>query len=146
MRLGANQYGLFIDGFGLISWRAFSDVGLVTYSVRTLEMEELQIQLKQPLASALLVDWRRLPIWRLLMRLPWTMGYDNIVRVNLQPFAPPADEVTRCMELMTERRVRHLPVTDGGRVIGMVSIGDLVKAVIAEQQQHIEQLESYIHS
>ena len=51
-----------------------------------------------------------------------------------------------CMQLMTDKRVRHLPVVDGGRVIGMVSIGDLVKAVIAEQQQHIEQLESYIHS
>lgn len=58
----------------------------------------------------------------------------------------PADAVTRCMELMTERRVRHLPVTDGARVIGMISIGDLVKAVIAEQKNHIEQLESYIHS
>ena len=58
----------------------------------------------------------------------------------------PADAVTHCMELMTERRVRHLPVTDGARVIGMISIGDLVKAVIAEQKNHIEQLESYIHS
>jgi CBS domain-containing protein len=56
------------------------------------------------------------------------------------------DTVEKCMQLMTERRVRHLPVVDGGRVIGMVSIGDLVKAVIAEQQQQIEQLESYIHS
>jgi CBS domain-containing protein len=54
--------------------------------------------------------------------------------------------VQGCMQLMTERHVRHLPVLDGGRVIGMVSIGDLVKAVIAEQQQQIEQLESYIHS
>lgn len=56
------------------------------------------------------------------------------------------DAVAKCMQLMTERRVRHLPVIDGGRVIGMVSIGDLVKAVIAEQRQQIEQLESYIHS
>ena len=58
----------------------------------------------------------------------------------------PETTVEKCMQLMTEQRVRHLPVTDGGRVIGMVSIGDLVKAVIAEQQQQIEQLESYIHS
>jgi CBS domain-containing protein len=47
---------------------------------------------------------------------------------------------------MTDRHVRHLPVTDADKVLGMVSIGDLVKAVIAEQQQQIEQLESYIHS
>ncbi len=54
--------------------------------------------------------------------------------------------VQACMQLMTDRRVRHLPVVDGARVIGMISIGDLVKAVIAEQKAQIEQLESYIHS
>lgn len=54
--------------------------------------------------------------------------------------------VQQCMQLMTDRHVRHLPVVEGARVIGMVSIGDLVKAVIAEQRQQIEQLESYIHS
>ena len=53
--------------------------------------------------------------------------------------------VQECMQLMTARHVRHLPVVDGGKVIGMVSIGDLVKAVIEEQKQTIEQLESYIH-
>jgi hypothetical protein len=97
VRLGANQYGLFIDGFGLIAWRAIGDIRLATYSVRTLEMEELQIQLSMPLNRALIADWRRLPIWRLLMRLPWTMSPDNTVRINLQPFAPPAEEVHRIM-------------------------------------------------
>jgi len=58
----------------------------------------------------------------------------------------PNDTVQKCMQLMTDRHVRHLPVTEGDKVLGMVSIGDLVKAVIAEQQQQIEQLESYIHS
>jgi CBS domain-containing protein len=58
----------------------------------------------------------------------------------------PETSVQTCMQLMTEKRVRHLPVADGGRIIGMVSIGDLVKAVMTEQQQHIEQLENYIHS
>ena len=53
--------------------------------------------------------------------------------------------VQECMQLMTARHIRHLPVVDGGRVIGMVSIGDLVKAVMEEQKQTIEQLESYIH-
>ena len=50
-----------------------------------------------------------------------------------------------CMRLMTDKRIRHLPVVDSGRVVGMISIGDLVKAVIEEQQRTIEQLETYIH-
>jgi CBS domain-containing protein len=58
----------------------------------------------------------------------------------------PETSVEQCMQLVTDKRVRHLPVLEAGRVIGMVSIGDLVKAVIAEQQHQIEQLESYIHS
>src|SRR5262245_23384338 len=58
----------------------------------------------------------------------------------------PTYTVDDCMRLMTERRIRHLPVVDRGRVVGMISIGDLVKAVIEDQKQTIEQLESYIHS
>jgi CBS domain-containing protein len=58
----------------------------------------------------------------------------------------PDDTVNHCMQLMTDRHVRHLPALENGRVIGMVSIGDLVKAVIAEQRAQIEQLESYIRS
>ncbi|MBV8343174.1 MAG: CBS domain-containing protein [Gammaproteobacteria bacterium] len=57
----------------------------------------------------------------------------------------PEDSVQKCMQLMTDKHVRHLPVAEGAGVIGMISIGDLVKAVIAEQRQQIEQLESYIH-
>jgi CBS domain-containing protein len=56
----------------------------------------------------------------------------------------PQDTVHHCMALMTEGRFRHLPVVESGRVVGMLSIGDLVKAVIEEQGQQIEQLERYI--
>ncbi len=53
--------------------------------------------------------------------------------------------VERCMSLMTERRVRHLVVRDGERIAGVISIGDVVKAVIDDQKFTIEQLEHYIH-
>ena len=52
--------------------------------------------------------------------------------------------VEECMAVITEKRVRHLPVLDNNKVVGMISIGDLVKAIIAEQQFIIEQLEHYI--
>jgi CBS domain-containing protein len=58
----------------------------------------------------------------------------------------PENSVQDCMRLMTERRIRHLPVMEDSRVAGMISIGDLVRAVIEEQQQTIDQLQSYIHS
>ncbi|PCH61233.1 MAG: histidine kinase [SAR86 cluster bacterium] len=52
--------------------------------------------------------------------------------------------VNESLALMTEKRIRHLPVVDNGHVIGIISIGDLVKDVISDQQSTIEQLENYI--
>lgn len=58
----------------------------------------------------------------------------------------PGDSVSTCMMLMTERKIRHLPVVEAGKVVGVLSIGDLVKSVIEEQQQEIAQLQRYIVS
>ena len=56
----------------------------------------------------------------------------------------PEQNVDECMALVTEKRVRHLPVLENGKLIGLISIGDLVKSIITEQQFIIEQLERYI--
>ena len=54
--------------------------------------------------------------------------------------------VNECLELMTDQRIRHLPVVENARVLGMLSIGDLVKAVIDDQRHHIEDLERFIRT
>ena len=56
----------------------------------------------------------------------------------------PEQSVNECMALMSERRLRHLPVVVDGKVVGLISIGDLVQAIISDQQEEIEHLEQYI--
>ena len=64
---------------------------------------------------------------------------DKVLCVRLE------QSVEQCMALMTAKRIRHLPVLDHKQVVGLISIGDVVKEVISEQQFIIAQLESYIH-
>lgn len=61
-------------------------------------------------------------------------------------FVRPEQSIDDCMALMTDKRIRHLPVLEQGKVVGILSIGDVVKAVISEKQFLIEQLENYISS
>jgi CBS domain-containing protein len=72
---------------------------------------------------------------------------DTPVRDIMTPdvmYVSPEHTTEECMALMTENRLRHLPVIDGGKLLGLVSIGDLVKDIISEQKFIIEQLEHYI--
>ena len=72
---------------------------------------------------------------------------DTRVRHIMRPSVPnvaPSTDVNTCLALITEHRTPHLPVMQGEELVGLVSIGDLVAAVIAEQQSTIEHLESYI--
>jgi CBS domain-containing protein len=57
----------------------------------------------------------------------------------------PEQSVEECMAIMTDKRIRHLPVVDGEKLIGVISIGDLVKSIVGDQKFTIGQLEHYIH-
>jgi CBS domain-containing protein len=59
-------------------------------------------------------------------------------------YAEPEQNIEECMALMTDKHIRHLPVMDQDRIVGVISIGDLVKSIITEQKFMIEQLERYI--
>ena len=72
---------------------------------------------------------------------------ETLVRDIMTPqviFVRPEHTIEQCMALMTERRIRHLPVMDGDQVVGVISIGDVVKSIISEQEFVIEQLTNYI--
>lgn len=64
----------------------------------------------------------------------------NVITVS------PDDTIDQCMELMSNRRIRHLPVVNEGKVVGLLSISDLVKVIIERQKETIEHLQSYIAS
>lgn len=98
--LGANQYGVFIQGFGLIRWRAIDKIDMVEIAERANIVHELHITLNMLLSQALVIDWRRQPFWRSLMRLPWSMGVGNVIRVTIDPFNDDPGEIHRTLTRM----------------------------------------------
>lgn len=78
-------------------------------------------------------------------RLSSTTKVREIMSENVI-YAGPNNTVEECMAMMTEKRIRHLPIMENGEAIGVISIGDLVKGKIAEQKFLIDQLVNYIHS
>ena len=73
---------------------------------------------------------------------------DTLVKEIMTPeviCVRPNQSVTKCMALMTDKRIRHLPVLDGDKLVGVISIGDVVKTIITEQQVMIDHLEDYIY-
>lgn len=68
----------------------------------------------------------------------WQIMSSPVITVSLE------DRVRHCMELMTTKRIRHLPVVEDGKLLGMISIGDCVRVVIESQQQEIDDLKRYI--
>jgi CBS domain-containing protein len=73
-------------------------------------------------------------------------GPGHYVDMSTKPTcARPDQSVEECMAVMTAKAVRHLPVIEGGRLVGIISIGDMVKSVIGDQKFIIEQLEHFIH-
>lgn len=68
----------------------------------------------------------------------WAVMTDDVICIS------PDQSAEKCMVVMTEKRIRHLPVLDDGRLTGLISIGDVVKAIISEQQVLIRHLEDYI--
>jgi len=85
--------------------------------------------------------------WKVMLddRSPRETDVKQIMSKNVLCIAP-EQTVEEGMALMTDKRIRHLPVVNGDRVEGIISIGDLVKAIIADQQFVIEQLEHYVNS
>lgn len=92
-RLGAGQYGIFIEGLGIISWRAIKGIEMMPVGMRGSMTNELHITLLEPFDKALLADWRKRPLYRFLMRLPWSMASEDVIKIPVDVFDRPADEI-----------------------------------------------------
>jgi CBS domain-containing protein len=128
--------------------------GVVTVTTTTSVFDALGVMARHEIGAVLVMDGERLAgimserdyarkvilLGRSSQDIPVRdIMTDKVVCVG------PDQTVQDCMELMTSKRIRHLPVLETGQLVGVLSIGDLVKALLSEQAQIIRQLEEYIH-
>ena len=128
---------------------------LITISSKSMVFEALQSMMKFNISAILIVDEGKLSgIFTerdyarkvvLLGKSSKEVQIKEVMTTN-PIFISPNDSIELCMQLMTDRHIRHLPVMSDDQLIGMVSIGDVVKSIIEDQKETIKNLESYINS
>lgn len=99
-RIAAGQYGFILEGLGLIDWRAIDGIDLVTKDDRGSVSAELHVDLKVPIARALIMDWRRRSFLRSLMRLPWSWAAPRTIRIPLDIMDQPPDVIHATLQRM----------------------------------------------
>ena len=118
-------------------------------------LESLQLMMEKNISALLIIDDQKLlgifteRDYARKIILHGRSSADTLVKDVMTPepiTVQPEDSIELCMQIMTDKHIRHLPVMQGDAVLGMVSIGDVVKYIIADQKQTISQLESYINS
>lgn len=128
---------------------------LITISSKSMVFEALQSMMKFNISAILIVDEGKLSgifTERDYARKVVLLGKSS-KEVQIKEVMTPApivispnDSIEHCMQLMTDRHIRHLPVMSDNQLMGMVSIGDVVKSIIEDQKETIKNLESYINS
>jgi CBS domain-containing protein len=129
--------------------------GLCTVTPDTPVFDALKVMAEKEIGALLVVENGRLSgilserDYARKVILKGKSSHDTPVREIMTErvvYVQPRNTLDECMALMTDKRIRHLPVLENDQLIGVLSIGDLVKETISEQQFMIKQLESYIHS
>ncbi|MFY7652668.1 MAG: CBS domain-containing protein [Chitinophagaceae bacterium] len=129
--------------------------GFSVYSVNseTTVYEALQIMSEKNIGALLVIDDEQLSgimserDYARKIILKGKTSQDTLVKeiMTANPISvTPKDSLENCMELMSQKHIRHLPVTNDNEILGMISIGDVVKSIIHQQQETIDYLQSYI--